>query len=145
MFTISPATHWWGASPVGAAAVVFLAVLAVAGDVHVAGEGARPTAAARRRYLALQRRSKGDAAMELARGGKDGGSARFGGATKLCARPWAFAHPSHPLSWVHGDGLAPVVPHFWGRGKEREGAPIQLATWWPTRTLVAEFCIGVFS
>ena len=60
------------------------------------------------RQGALQRRGKGEAAMERARARKNGVSACFGGASALRARPWAFAHPSYPLSCVHGDELAPV-------------------------------------
>ena len=46
---------------------MFPAALAVAGDVHIVGEVGRATAAARRRYLALQRRGKGEAAKWSAR------------------------------------------------------------------------------
>ena len=53
--------------------------------------------------------------MERARARKNGVSARFGGASALRARPWAFAHPSYPLSYVHGDELAPVWPPLGGR------------------------------
>ena len=108
MFTISPATPRGAASPAGSAVAVFPAALAVAGDVHIGGEVGRATAAARRRYLALQRRGKGEAAMERARARKNGVSARFGGASALRARPWAFAQVHLALSYVHGDELAPV-------------------------------------
>ena len=103
---------------------MFPAALAVAGDVHIVGEVGRATAAARRRYLALQRRGKGEAAMERARARKNGVSARFGGASALRARPWAFAHPSHHLGRCgHVGELAPVLPSLGGRGKERQTPP----------------------
>ena len=107
---------------------MFPAALAVAGDVHIVGEVGRATAAARRRYLALQRRGKGEAAMERARARKNGVSARFGGASALRARPWAFAHPSYPLSCVHGDELAPCGPFF---GVEEKNDRPREASWAP--------------
>ena len=96
---------------------MFPAALAVAGDVHIVGEVGRATAAARRRYLALQRRGKCEAAMERAHARKNDVSARFGGASALRARPWAFAHPSYPLSYVHGDEWAEHADTFEVEGK----------------------------
>ena len=107
---------------------MFPAALAVAGDVHIVGEVGRATAAARRRYLALQRRGKGEAAMERARARKNGVSARFGGASALRARPWAFARLHLALSYVHGDELAPCGPFF---GVEEKNDRLPQASWAP--------------